>query len=638
MVIVENIVSRVQPRLSYREAWDSGLPASQSSINGLLGGAQRVGGPVDMPNNRPSGRILRQREEVRWLVMWGEDDTEVGDMWEKLARVCNDGQVLRSVYKIEAVRQNNGRTRFDIYCNRAWESRLMEYMRRHAQRLGWYTRRHIPWDMRRGRSEAVSGSSGNVRTTRIDMRLGTYNINGVRSKICDLRRFVQAQSMDCLAIQETGLTARDRSLRLPGYHCFQVCGDRMASQRGVALALRTGWSGHVVGTPTPWFMLVRVFGKGMGNPMIIGCVYLPHGADRSTVRLQLIAEIQQIQHVYPQDKIIIMGDWNEAMPDSTIVGDMGEGWGLVPQSVNVGTRKANNRVIDFMITNSQGTFEQAKVHQQWDCSDHYPVTTKAGWQVQSTSLAPASGGAAPKRRIHVDKVALPKKGCPPAMIPKQFLGIVDDNYWNPLIEDLEVMDEFPPPSTSIHQLADKFCETVFKVADGNGILVEATQRDQTALPRHIVRAIDLRCKAYRETKDTSLPVDTRPQRRERYEVLKATCRRKVRRFQMDRWRKTLKKAETDIVTDPRRYWRWASSLAGWRRKASCTGAQPMKHPVTGELLTEARSINDAWRTHYANLARDETGHSRESVEYWNERLGMGPSRICLLYTSPSPRD
>jgi exonuclease III len=413
LVATNNNVARVQPRLSYREAWDSGLPASQSSDNGPLGGAQRVGGPVDMPNNRPSSRILRQREDVRWLCMWGEPNEDVSGMWERLARVCNGGQVLRSVYKIEAVRQDNGRIRFDIYCSQACESILRQHMDRHAQRLGWYTRRHIPWESRREMAPIVSGSSGNVRMTRTEMRLGTYNINGVKSKTCDLRRFLQGQSVDCLAIQETGLTTLHRSLRLPGYHCFQVCGGGRASQRGLAIALRKGWSGHTVGTPTPWFMLVRVFGKGMGHPLIVGCVYLPHGEDRGTVKGRLILEIQQIQHLYPNDKILIMGDWNEAMPENTIVEDMGQGWGLVPQSAEIGTRHGSSRVIDFMITNSQGTFEQAKVHQQWDCSDHCPVTTVAKWQTQSASNAPTTtGGEQRKRRIQVDKVPLPKKGVP----------------------------------------------------------------------------------------------------------------------------------------------------------------------------------------------------------------------------------
>lgn len=624
-------ITGVQTRLSYRGAWDLGSPGSQPSINGSPGGAQRVAGLVDDVSRRPPSRMLRQHEDIKRVCVWGESEIDVGTMWGKLARVCNNGSVLKSVQKIEAVKQQNGRTRFDIYCVRAWESTLMNYIKRHATRLGWYARGHIPWEERRKMDQQAHGARP-ARMVHKQMRLGSYNINGIKSKRFDVERVLQVYNLDCLAIQETKLTAYESSLRFQGYHCFQVCGSRSASQRGIALALRKTWSGYVVGTSTSWFLFVRVFGRGMTHPMIIGCIYLPH-RDRTRVVERFKAEVLLIQQQYPSDQLIVMGDWNEDLHQSTMASGLGQEWGVLPQDVSAGTRQGSNRTIDFMISNRrQDLFEHVKVHRNWDFSDHYPLTTRIKWEPQEEATPPSSFTnwevQQPRRRFHVDRVPLPKPNTD-AQAPEEFLSIVDNNYWDPLLATLDEFAEEEPSADQLNRLARDFCDTAVKVANESGITSETTPLQQTAFPRHIARAIDKRCKAYKATKDANLSAERRQEMRERYLMLKARCRRIVRKFQQKRWRKMLKRAEEDFKVNPHKYWRWASRLAGWKRKASCTGAQPIKHPVTGELLTEAQSINDAWRLHYANLAEDSTGHSRESIEYWNGRLGLGPCRRPL---------
>lgn len=75
----------------------------------------------------------------------------------------------------------------------------------------------------------------------------TYNIKGARYKQYGLRRMLERYSNGCLVLQETRTRATDWALTIQWYHCFSVYGERMASQRSVATAVRRGITAYTVG-------------------------------------------------------------------------------------------------------------------------------------------------------------------------------------------------------------------------------------------------------------------------------------------------------------------------------------------------------------------------------------------------------
>ena len=93
--------------------------------------------------------------------------------------------------------------------------------------------------------------------------------------------------------------------------------------------------------------------------------------------------------------------------------------------------------------------------------------------------------------------------------------------------------------------------------------------------------------------------------------------------------KEINSAAEHMRRDPRAFWKWLGREAGWKQQASKSmGAQPMKHPVTGVMLTEEEDISAGWGIHYGRLAADVTGNSRRR-EHW-DRWRTTPQRKHLV--------
>ena len=90
-------------------------------------------------------------------------------------------------------------------------------------------------------------------------------------------------------------------------------------------------------------------------------------------------------------------------------------------------------------------------------------------------------------------------------------------------------------------------------------------------------------------------------------------RKLCKKVRLKRWRRTLKVGYHNMVSNPRQHWRWASGMGGWKGKNHLMGIQPIRHQ--GEMRLELESILEAWRWHYAELAKDPTGNS-QSPEKW----------------------
>lgn len=104
----------------------------------------------------------------------------------------------------------------------------------------------------------------------------------------------------------------------------------------------------------------------------------------------------------------------------------------------------------------------------------------------------------------------------------------------------------------------------------------------------------------------------------------------IRQYTRKECRRTLDTATSDIQWDLRTFYKWLSWTAGWTSKKLAVGSiQPVKHPETGELLTDPVEINSTWLTHYGALTKDKTENSRSPVK-WVHWRGH-PQRRHLEY-------
>ena len=188
------------------------------------------------------------------------------------------------------------------------------------ERYGWYFWPHIPyWDRVRSTSALpkvpVVQATPPADTTGVPLVIGTFNINGVQHIQTNLRLLLQQTQCDVMALQETQLRATDWQLCVPGYHCFTAMGDLPALQQGVAILISTKFTCTPVGKSPPFWTFVQVFGSTLLTPLIVGSIYVPCCVDRKQVLRALPRALAGLHREFPEDPIVMMGDFNMQMRD-----------------------------------------------------------------------------------------------------------------------------------------------------------------------------------------------------------------------------------------------------------------------------------------------------------------------------------
>ncbi|CAN0507827.1 unnamed protein product, partial [Ectocarpus sp. 12 AP-2014] len=420
------------------------------------------------------------------------------------------------------------------------------------------------------------------------LRIGTLNVNGVRSKKTELRHLLEKKNLDCIALQETLLSATDWALNIPGYRTFTVYGEQKESTRGVAVLLRNAMGAQTVGKSSPWHTFVRCY--GLDTPVIIGSAYVPSGKRLGKEPLRIIRnQIRELRGKYPQDSVLLMGDFNRTgagverwlnrLEDPvTVVKPKGK-------DADLGTRDhGSKRTIDHIVTimaHPADRVRRSRINRRVDISDHYPVTSV--------------------RKIECSELPMPgthwyKKGGTRGEANHH--SMIHANYWEPLLD-------------LIKEAASKMVDTIFQVASDHGVTKEPRGNTKPSLKAPIARAIDDRGRLHRKAKKVRGSASRRKAAWEAYEVAKEKASRLIRADRRRTWTKALETASRQMRTDPKAFWHFTSGVAGWKRKDSTGGLQPVKHPDTGVLLTGAADISAAWKTHYERLAADVTGNSRQ---------------------------
>ncbi|SDS48754.1 Exodeoxyribonuclease III [Nocardioides scoriae] len=158
------------------------------------------------------------------------------------------------------------------------------------------------------------------------MRLATWNVNSLRSRIDRVEGFLQRHDVDVLAVQET--KAREEQLPLMGLSSlgYDVAAVGHDQWNGVAIISRVGLEGVEVGfagMPTwgePPVAEARALGATCGG-VRVWSLYVPNGRKvddpHYAYKLEWLARLREAARAMTGDTALV-GDWNIAPQDEDV--------------------------------------------------------------------------------------------------------------------------------------------------------------------------------------------------------------------------------------------------------------------------------------------------------------------------------
>ncbi|MFL6108890.1 MAG: exodeoxyribonuclease III [Marmoricola sp.] len=157
------------------------------------------------------------------------------------------------------------------------------------------------------------------------MRIATWNVNSVRSRIDRLEAFLDRHEIDVLAVQET--KAKEEQLPLMGLQArgYDVAASGYSQWNGVAIISRVGLEDVSTGFPQmPEFdgaSEARAIGATCGG-IRIWSLYVPNGRKigdpHYTYKLEWLAALRTAAAGWTGTPTALVGDWNIAPLDEDV--------------------------------------------------------------------------------------------------------------------------------------------------------------------------------------------------------------------------------------------------------------------------------------------------------------------------------
>ncbi len=159
------------------------------------------------------------------------------------------------------------------------------------------------------------------------MRLATWNVNSLRSRIDRVEAFVQRHDIDVLALQET--KAREDQLPLMGLHAlgYDVAVAGLNQWNGVALLSRVGLDDVTVGFDgmPGWGEPVAAESRAIAatcGGIRVWSLYVPNGRKPDDphylYKLDWLARLREAAHGWLGDDVAMVGDWNICPTDDDV--------------------------------------------------------------------------------------------------------------------------------------------------------------------------------------------------------------------------------------------------------------------------------------------------------------------------------
>lgn len=157
------------------------------------------------------------------------------------------------------------------------------------------------------------------------MRIATWNVNSLRSRIDRVESFLERHDVDVLAVQE--IKAREDQLPLMGLQArgYEVAAVGYSQWNGVALISRVGLEDVTVGFPEmpTWEenAEARAIGARCGG-IRIWSLYVPNGRKVDDphyhYKLDWLAKLHDSATAWTDEPTALVGDWNVAPTDEDV--------------------------------------------------------------------------------------------------------------------------------------------------------------------------------------------------------------------------------------------------------------------------------------------------------------------------------
>ncbi len=162
------------------------------------------------------------------------------------------------------------------------------------------------------------------------MRIATWNVNSIRSRIDRVEAFLDRHDIDVLALQET--KAREDQLPLMGLQArgYDVAAAGYSQWNGVAILSRIGLDDVTVGFPDmPEFdgaaearAIGATCGTKTGAGVRVWSLYVPNGRKVDDphyhYKLDWLARLNASAATWTDQPVALVGDWNIAPTDADV--------------------------------------------------------------------------------------------------------------------------------------------------------------------------------------------------------------------------------------------------------------------------------------------------------------------------------
>ena len=159
------------------------------------------------------------------------------------------------------------------------------------------------------------------------MRVATWNVNSLRSRIGRVEALLERHDLDVLALQET--KAREDQLPLLGLHSmgYDVVAAGTDQWNGVAIVSRVGLADVQVGFPgqPSWGEPASVESRALGatcGGLRVWSLYVPNGRKvgdpHFAYKLDWLARLREAARGWLAAPTLLAGDWNIAPTDDDV--------------------------------------------------------------------------------------------------------------------------------------------------------------------------------------------------------------------------------------------------------------------------------------------------------------------------------
>jgi exonuclease III len=382
--------------------------------------------PLDRPNQGYSTHNIIDNYLTKTLCIWNLELHLVPDVWSRMRRVLRDS-TYNGIIQIRRICQKNHRIRFEIDSkSETFDSFYRELKSRYIYKsCAWKV--HMK-DFTKGRKVAQMKAVTPELGAQAPLVLASYNVNSLVKKRLEVEEYIQENKVDILFLQETKKKADHWRTHLNGFNLIEKVMDASTvGAKGMALAVRNGITAFPVGESSPYFITLRLFGRDIIQPVIVICVYIPHGkaicrgkADykaKGSVLKQLANNVNNCAAKFPQDAIVVGGDLN------TISKSLGKFLRKTDMSLceftgnaRTCTKGDNGLSIDHFIVSSEHKSLVTDVHvdTSLELSDHFPIRAN----LHLRRRVPDSDGFAKPPKWKVPRTRL---------VPENV--VIDHNYW-----------------------------------------------------------------------------------------------------------------------------------------------------------------------------------------------------------------